>query len=194
MRLLVVRADDGTVAGNATVTFAQQPSSHPDRASPSTSEQSVVVRPDGNAVVVQNWLPNDRVPALCAWLGAWLPDKARPACPFLLGALPLAGVQQLGIDLATGRVEGTGWVRADVQCASSIPAADPTAVYCLGMRPRALPARRLLGRPWAVWPWAALYEAFLAPRNEFVVRVNTGFDSCASTHARIPFLLFPIGV
>ena len=209
MRLLVMRASNGEVTGNATVTFAPAP---PKQHSPtqsqkedsnnrrqddeapnpqnnpgwqSTSEQSVVVRPDGKAVVVQNWLPADRVPLWCRWFSPWLPDKAQPACPFLLGAMPLPGVQQLAINLASGRVESSPWQRTDVQCASSIPAADSDAFYCLGMRPRERPRRdsarvssdggnatQSTSRRWLRglfrWPWERLLM-LLEPRNEFVV-------------------------
>lgn len=204
MRLLVMPASDGEVTGNATVTFAPPPPrsstlspkgdnnghhQHDEMRRPhntdwqSTSEQSVVVRPDGKAVVVQNWLPLDRIPTLCKWFSPWLPDKAQPACPFLLGAMPLPGVQQFAINLTSGNIDSSPWYRTDIQCASSIPAADSDAFYCLGMRPRqrrrgelsesnganaSQPASRGWLRGLFQWPWASLVEQ-LEPRNEFVV-------------------------
>mmetsp|Transcript_36714 Transcript_36714/g.82257 ORF Transcript_36714/g.82257 Transcript_36714/m.82257 type:complete len:516 (+) Transcript_36714:374-1921(+) len=146
MRLLAVRARDGRVTGNATCTFGQGDESE---AQQSTSEQSVVVH-GGRAAVVQNWI--DKEPWVCRTFGYMLPGKLSNACPFLLGTMPRAGVQQFRLDPDTGALEPT-WTNKQVQCSSSIPAVAPTenmtprtnkggegadeaVFYCLGMRPR----------------------------------------------------------
>ena len=148
MSVLLFSAADGAIAARSTVKFASSKDS--------TSEQSIVVLGQ-RAVVVQNWIPYDRLPLPCkalasapSFIGKLLPGKVLNACANLLGAYPLSGVAQFEVKQAQkgGPVAlHMTWMDDNVQCSSCIPAASSTALgetgalddamfYCLGMEDR----------------------------------------------------------
>jgi hypothetical protein len=148
MNVLLFSALGGAISARTTVEFSSSKDS--------TSEQSIVVLGQ-RVVVVQNWIPDERLPLPCKalasahpFIGKMLPDKLLMACANLLGAYPLAGVAQYEVRQA--QKEGTvklhmTWMNDKVQCSSCIPAASSTALgktgaledamfYCLGMEDR----------------------------------------------------------